>query len=199
MDVYEAAMKRRAIRRFQDKPVAYDILEKCVNAGRLAPCGRNHQVCEYIIIDDAKVLPEIFENIGGSAKQPPNKGGPLPANRPKAYIIVLINKALEGDSSRRRITLYDVGLAAENIMLVALEQGIGTCPILMFSESGLRQVLNIPDKYDVALVIAMGYPNESPVTEVSEGPVDLWVDEKGVRHVPKRKLEDITHRNRFPR
>ena len=199
MDVYEAAVKRRAIRRFEDRPVSYDILEKCVDAARLAPCGRNHQVCEYIIVDDADVLPGVFDNIGGSAKLPPEKGGPLPANRPKAYIIILINKALEdeADANRRRVTLYDVGIAAENILLVALEQGIGTCPILMFDESGLKRVLNIPDSHDVALVIAMGYPAESPVTEVSDGPVDLWIDSQGVRHVPKRKLEDITHRNKF--
>ena len=105
MDVYEAVTKRRAIRRFKDKPVPYDILEKCVDAGRLAPSGRNHQTCEYIVIDDPQVLPDIFENIGGSVKLPPDKGGPLPANQPKAYIIILINKSWEGDASRRRITL----------------------------------------------------------------------------------------------
>jgi nitroreductase len=197
MDVYEAAVKRRAIRRFQDRPVSYDILEKCVDAGRLAPSGRNHQVCEYIIIDDARVLPGVFDNIGGSAKLPPEKGGPLPANTPEAYIIILINKDWEADASRRRITLYDVGMAAENIMLVALEQGIGACPILMFNENGLRKVLNIPDGYDIALVIAMGYPDESPQVEVATDSVTGWVDDQGVRHVPKRKLADIVHRNRF--
>jgi nitroreductase len=197
MDVYEAAVKRRAIRRFKDKPVSYDILERCVDAARLAPSGRNQQVCEYIIIDDAEVLPKIFENIGGSAKLPPAKGGALPANRPKAYIITLINRSLESDANRRRISLYDVGMAAENIMLVALEQGIGTCPILIFQENGLKQALNIPDEYDVALVIAMGYPEESPIAEVATDSVEVRVDERGVRHVPKRRLEDITHRNRF--
>jgi nitroreductase len=197
MDVYEAAVKRRAIRRFQDRPVSYDILEKCVDAGRLAPSGRNHQVCEYIVINDAQVLPGVFDYIGGSAKLPPEKGGPLPANTPKAYIIILINKDWEADASRRRITLYDVGMAAENIMLVALEQGIGACPILMFNENGLRKVLNIPDGYDIALVIAMGYPDESPQVEVATDSVTGWVDDQGVRHVPKRKLADIVHRNRF--
>jgi nitroreductase len=198
MDVYEAAVKRRAIRRFQDRPVSDDILEKCVDAGRLAPSGRNHQVCEYIVINDARVLPGVFDNIGGSAKLPPEKGGPLPANTPKAYTIILINKDWEGDASRRRITLYDVGMVAENIMLVALEQGIGTCPILIFNENGLRQALNIPDGYDIALVIAMGYPYESPQVEVATDSVEGWVDDQGVRHVPKRKLADIVHRNRFP-
>ena len=197
MNVYEAVAKRRAIRRFKDKPVSYDILEKCVDAGRLAPSGRNHQVCEYIVINDADVLPKIFDNIGGSVKLPPDKGGPKPENTPKAYIIILINKSWEGDANRRRITHYDVGIAGENIILVALEQGLGTCPILMFNESGMKQVLNVPDEYDVGLVIAMGYPDESPVLEVATDSVEGWLDEKGVRHIPKRRLADILHHNKY--
>ncbi|MCK4863683.1 MAG: nitroreductase family protein [Dehalococcoidales bacterium] len=197
MSVYEIAVTRRSIRRFKDKAVPYEALEKCLNAGRLAPCGRNHQVCEYIVINDAEVLPGVFENIGGSVKMPPEKGGPRPEQSPKAYIIILINKTWEEDANRRRISLYDVGMAAENIILVAYEQGLGTCPILMFHENNLKPVLNIPDEYDIALVIAMGYPDESPVAEVATDSVEGWLDDKLVRHVPKRKLEDIVHHNRF--
>ena len=197
MNVYEAATKRRSIRRFKEKPVPYEVLEKCLDAGRLAPSGRNQQVCEYIVINDAEVLPGIFENIGGSVKMPPEKGGPRPENTPKAYIIILINKAWEVDANRRRISYYDVGMAAENIILVAYEQGLGACPVLMFNESNLKPVLNIPDTHDIALVIVMGYPEESPVAEVATDSVEGWVDDKLVRHVPKRKLEDIIHRNKF--
>ena len=197
MNVYEAAMKRRAIRRFQDKPVPDEVLEKCVDAARLAPSGRNRQVCEYVAVSDARVLPRIFENIGGSVKLPPEKGGPRPDQTAKAYIIVLVNKTMEGEASRRRVTLLDVGMAAENIMLVALEQGIGACPVLMFNEGNLKYLLNIPDEYDIALVIVMGYPDESPVTDSATTSLDINVDDTGVRHVPKRKLADILHRNRF--
>jgi nitroreductase len=123
MNVHEAIKKRRSIRRFKNKVVPYTALEKCIDAARLAPSGRNQQVCDYIIINDAKVLPGIFEHIGGSAKLPPDKGGPRPEQSPKAYTIVLINKMLEGDINRRRVTQIDVGLAAENIMLAAVEQG----------------------------------------------------------------------------
>ncbi len=197
MNVYETATKRRSIRRFKDKPVPDEVLEKCLDAGRLAPSGRNQQVCEYIVINDVEVLPGVFENIGGSVKMPPEKGGPRPEQSPKAYIIVLINKAWEGDANRRRISHYDVGMAAENIILVAYEQGLGACPILMFHENNLKPILNIPDTHDIALVIAMGYPDESPMAEVATDSTDGWVDDKLVRHVPKRKLEDIIHRNRF--
>lgn len=57
MNVYEAILKRRSIRRFKNKAVPYEVLEKCIDAGRVAPSGRNQQVCEYIVINDAKVLP----------------------------------------------------------------------------------------------------------------------------------------------
>ncbi len=197
MDVYQAATTRRSIRRFLDRPVSDAVLEKCVDAARLAPSGRNHQVCEYIAINAGEVLPGIYEHIGGSIKLPPEKGGPRPENTPRAYVIVLINKVWEEDANRRRITYYDVGLAAANIILVAWEQGLGACPILMYDEASLKPILNIPDSHDIALVIAMGYPEEHPVTEVAAGSVTGWVDEKLVRHIPKRKLEDIIHWNKF--
>jgi nitroreductase len=197
MNVYEAAVTRRSVRRFKDKPVPDKVLEKCIDAARLAPSGRNHQVAEYIVVNDARLLPVMFDNIGGSARLPPEKGGPRPEQSPKAYTVILINKALEGDESRRRITLYDIGMAAENIMLVALEQGLGSCPILMFNQDGLRKALSIPDEYDIALVIIMGYPDESPLADVATTSFDIYIDGKGVRHVPKRRLADIIHRNGF--
>jgi nitroreductase len=197
MQVYEAATKRRSIRRFKDKPVPFEVLEKCVEAARLAPSGRNRQVCEYIAINDAAILPGVFENIGGSVRLPPDKGGPRPEQTAKAYIIVLINKTLETDAAQRKITYYDIGMAAENIMLTALENGLGSCPVLRFDESALKAILDIPDNRDIGLVIVMGYPDESPVADVAADTVDIRVDDKGVRHVPKRKLGDILHRNKF--
>jgi nitroreductase len=197
MNVYETISKRRSIRRFQDRAVPYEALERCIDTARLAPSGRNQQVIEYIVINDAKVLPGIFENIGGSAKLPPEKGGPRTEQAPKAYAIILINKDREGDANRRRVTLVDVGLAAENIILTAAEQGIGCCPILMFNEDDIKLLLEIPDSYDIALVITMGYPDESPVADVATDSTSIWVDDKGTRHVPKRKLADIIHKNKF--
>ena len=199
MDVYEAAVSRRSIRRFKDIAVPYDVLERCVDAARLAPTGRNRQLCEYIVIDDEELLPRVFDNITIWAGRPAPLGGQPSGYRPKAYIITLINSALETElGGTRRITIYDVGMAAENIILVALEQGIASCPILSFNQEGLKKVLNITGNYEIALVLALGYPDESPVLEISNGSIEYWTDSKGTRHVPKRKLKDILHRNRFP-
>ena len=201
MDSYQATISRRSIRRCKDIPVPYEVLENCVNAARLAPTGKNRQFCEFIIVDDESLLPRVFDNItlGGESH---------PEQMPRAYIITLINSRLEKEfiDSRSETdpggnlisTLCGAGMAVENIVLVALEQGLGACPILMFTEGELKQLLNIPDKYDVAMVVLLGYPDESPVPEVSSGSVETWIDSQGVRHVPKRKLEDITHHNKFP-
>lgn len=197
MNIFEATQQRRSIRRFTSQPVSDKVLDKCVDAARMAPCGRNSQVCEFITVNSPELLQGMFGTIGGSIKLPPEKGGPAPGNEPRAYTIVLINKEKEGDAVRRHITDIDTGMAAENLILAAYEEGLGCCPLLMFNSETIRKLLNIPERYDIALVIAMGYPAESPVAEPSAGAVDIFVDSNLVRHVPKRKLEDVIHRNGF--
>ncbi len=199
MNIYEAAISRRSIREFKDIPVPYDVLKKCVNAARLAPSAMNRQLCEYIIVDDEQLLPHIFDAVGSWFGVLRPKEGWSPEHRPKAYIITLINSQLEKElGGNIRWTNYDVGMAAENMMLVAQEQGVGSCAIASFQQDKLRQALNIPDKYEIALGLALGFPDESPVLEVATDSIKRWVDSNGVRHIPKRKLEDITHRNKFP-
>ena len=199
MDVYEAVTKRRSIREFKETPVPYDILERCVNAARLAPAAMNRQICECVIVDDEQLLPQVFDTVGSWAGQPRPEDGWPPGRRPKAYIVTLINSPLEAEfGGSKTNTYYDVALAAENMILVALEEGIGSCPVTSFIPNMLRQVLNIPDKYEIAMVLALGFPDESPVLEVATDSIKRWFDDGDVLHVPKRELKDITHRNRFP-
>jgi nitroreductase len=60
MGIYEAAVRRRSIRRFKDIPISREILKRCVNAARLAPSAANLQPLEYIIVDDDQLLPQVF-------------------------------------------------------------------------------------------------------------------------------------------
>jgi nitroreductase len=66
-----------------------------------------------------------------------------------------------------------------------------------FDKEKIKEVLNAPEKYEVVAMIALGYPDEKFVLETATDSIKRWVDEQGVRHVPKRRLEDILHRNRF--
>ncbi|MDD4859615.1 MAG: nitroreductase family protein [Dehalococcoidales bacterium] len=197
MNVQEAVTKRRTVRRFKDVPVPYEMLVKCVDAGRLAPAGRNFQLLDFLIVDDKKLLDEVFPTIASWA-QVPRPSGPPPGHRPCAYIIVLIDAAREKEvGGTRRATQVDAGMASQNIILTAFEQGLGSCAILSAVDKELRQALNIPEKYEIGVLIALGYPDETQVVEPLTTTTKPYLDDRGVRHVPKRKLEDVLKRNKF--
>ena len=191
MGIYEVTISRRSIRRFRDIPVPRQILERCVNAARLAPSAANLQPLEYIIVDENQLLAEVFSTLGWAAYIRP-AGDPPEGKRPKAYIII-VNNSNAGTS----FTAYDVGAAMENLILVAWAEGVGSCPIASVDRDKLRRILNIPGDYEIPLVLALGYPDESPVEEPSEGSVKYWKDKTGVLHVPKKKLEMVQHWNSF--
>jgi len=191
MTFYETIIKRRSIRRFKDMPVPYQILKKCVNAARLAPSAANLQALEYIIVHEEQLLDDVFDTLKWANYISPS-GNPPPGERPRAYIVVLINSNVRADGFE-----YDVGLAVGSILLVALEEGLGTCCIGSIDRAKLMEILNVPSDYKIALVVALGYPNESPIAVDFEGSIKYWKDERNVLHVPKRKWDDILHRNRF--
>lgn len=192
MGVYEVAISRRSIRRFKGIPVPHQILERCINTARLAPSAANLQPLEYIIVDDDQLLSEVFSTLRWAAYIGPEGDPPPEGKRPKAYIVILKNSNVGISSSA-----YDVGAAMENMILVALEEGIGSCPIASVDRDKLRRILNIPGDYEVPLILAIGYPDESPVEEPFDGSVKYWKDEDGVLHVPKKALESVIHWNTF--
>jgi nitroreductase len=191
MSVYETIIKRRSIRRFKDIPIPRETLERCVNVARLAPSAANLQPLEYIVIDNGWLLSQVFSTLKWAAYISP-EGHPPQSKRPRTYIVILKNRDIGVPSSS-----YDIGAAIENMILVALEEGIGSCPIASVDRDKLREILNIPGDYEISLVLALGYPDESPVEESFEGSVKYWKDKDGVLHVPKKKLETVLHWNSF--
>jgi len=198
MEVFDAVVNRRSIRIFEDKPLDYAVLEKCAEAARLAPSAMNSQLCEYVVVDGKQLLAEVLDSVAlwGGVSKP--EGGWTPEKKPVAYIVVLINLELEKERGCGRSNAFlDIGLAMENMVLVALEQGVGTCIMTGIDKKRIGEIINAPKKFEVAAMLALGYPDEKIVLETTFHSVKRWVDEEGVRHVPKRKLEDILYRNRF--
>jgi len=185
LSVFDLARRRRTIRRFQKKRIPHDTLEDCLEAARLAPSGANMQPCEYIIVDDETLLPQVFSTLKWAGYITP-KGNPPPGEEPTAYIVILMNR-----QKRPQGGDHDAGIVAAYISLVAFERGLGSCLIASVDRDRLRQILKVPDHCEINLVVALGYPNESPVVEDFRDSVKYWKDEQGVLHVPKRKLVDI--------
>jgi len=112
--------------------------------------------------------------------------GPAEGERPAAYIVIL------GDNTLRRDCQYDAGIAAQSIMLGAAARGLGGCMIGSIQRERLRQILKIPGRYEVLLVLALGKPAEKVVLEkAKDGNIKYWRDSKDVHHVPKRSLKEI--------
>jgi nitroreductase len=113
--------------------------------------------------------------------------GPSEGERPSAYMIIL------GDT---RVCLSfgcDHGIAAQNILLGAVERGLGGCILGAIQRKDVRKALEIPDHYEILIAIALGKPKESVKIEqvASDGDIKYWRDEQGIHHVPKRSLNDI--------
>lgn len=191
MDIYEIIKKRRTIRRFKQEKIPLELLEKFIDMARLAPSGANMQPIEYIIVIDREIVKKIFPLTGWAGYL--GKNGPPPeGKRPTAYIVVLLNKEIKSPTPK-----HDVGAAVENILLSATYEGIGTCWIGSVNREKLREILNIPKNYEIDSIVAFGYPDEISVVEEFVGSIKYWKDEKGTMHVPKRKLSEIVHYNKF--
>ena len=191
MDILQTIKTRRTIRLFRQDIVTNELLTGFVEAGRCAPSGANCQPLEYVVINDARVLDEVFAQLAWAGYIKPKRTPPADF-KPAAYIIVLVN----GDISSNGTA--DAAAAIENILLAAWGQGIGSCWIGSVKRDELRKVLALPDNYSIDSVIAMGYPAEEPVMEdCCDDSIKYYLDENDRLHVPKRPLKAITHINKF--
>ena len=192
MSVYEKIRKRRSIRRFLQKTIPKNILEKIVDAGRLAPSGANKQPLEFVVVDAPNLLPAVFAQTRWAAYLSPDVGFPPQGQRPMAYIVVL-NNLLKSNSNSE----HDAGAAIENMILTALEEGIGSCWIGSLERNELKHILQVPAHCEIDSVLALGYPGEEPVMVDIKDSIKYWRDEKGVHFVPKRRLQDVIHFNKY--
>ena len=190
-NVYDLAVERRTIRRFKPDPVTRELLERLVDAGRLAPSAANMQPLEFVVVDGTGPRSEIFPCLKWAAYIAP-AGDPRPGEEPAAYVVTLANMKI-----REKMFEYDVGAAMENMILAALEEGVGSCWLLSIDRDKLRAILGVPEHYRIDSVLALGYPAEEPAAEVMGDSCRYWKDAAGRLHVPKRPLASIAHFNKF--
>ncbi len=188
-DFISLIRKRRTIRQFQPAEVPLELLYKLADLGRLAPSASNLQPLEFLVVNDDQVKRKVYSCLRWAAYISP-AGDPQPGQEPAAYIIILVNTQI-----RNKGFEYDVGAAAENIILGALSVGVGSCWLISVDRESLQPALRLPDSHRIDSVIALGYPAEQPVVEEFSGSVKYWKDEKGCLHVPKRSLQQVTHWN----
>ncbi len=187
--VYKAIVCRRTIRRFKQETIPKAILKRLINAARLAPSAANLQPLEFIIITDKDIRAKIFSHLSWAGYIAPY-GTPVPDKRPVAYIAILVNKT----KAQPKYAAYDVAAAAQNILLTAWEQGIGSCWMQAIDRGRVKEILGIPGDYRLDSIISLGYRAELPVVERFRGSIKYWKDRKGKLHVPKRGISQILYK-----
>jgi nitroreductase len=176
----DLVIKNRSYRKFHQEPVGMGTLKELVDLARLSASGSNLQPLKYVLSCDEKKNATIAPLVGLG-------GNPPPEDRPTAYIIVL------GDKTIRETFGCDHGIAVQSILLGAAEKGLGGCIVGNVKRDELRQALSIPPTLDILLALALGKPKEAAVIDIvgADGTVKAYWDEQGIRHVPKRALNEI--------
>ena len=188
--IYEKIVERRTIRKFTQESVPKEVLVKCIDAARLSPSAMNRQPLKYVIVNDEELLAEVFGTTSWAGYLPDYE--PSEDEMPRAYIIVLLDREIRKNHGN------DAGIAVMSMSIVAYEEGLGSCILGAIDRPKLKRILNIPDRFEIVLAVAFGYPAESQpiVEEVKNGETKYWLDISGVLHVPKRKFEDLVKWNR---
>jgi nitroreductase len=150
--------RRRSTRAYAPTPVPRDIVDRCLEAARLAPSACNSQPWSFVVADRdparARLANAAFSGVYGMNKF---------AMAAPVLIAVILERStyiarLGGSLRDVRYSLIDIGVACEHLVLQATEEGVGTCWFGWFSEKGVRAALGLPRTARVPVLISMGYP-----------------------------------------
>ncbi len=161
-DLLDIIKGRRSIRRYEEKDVSEDIVNKILETVQWAPSWTNSQCWEVIVVRDKT----IRTNLQG-AIPPKNPAIKSIVNSP--VVFALCGKLgrsgyYEGRASTKfgDWFMFDIALAAQNICLTAHQSGLGTVIVGLFDHDAAKNVLKIPKGYELVCLIPMGYPAKNP-------------------------------------
>ena len=135
MDTFLAIASRREVRNYDDRPIPPDVERRILEAGRVAGSAANKQQWKFLVVEDPKRLAEtVYE----------------PANLLGAQLVVVI--VLTGQFA------FDIGRAAQNMMLAAWNEGVGSCPNGFSDREKAVELLGVQAGEDPVIVLSFGYP-----------------------------------------
>jgi len=193
MDAIEAIKSRRTIRLYKQDAIANETLVELIECARCAPAAANRQPVRYVVVNEGEVNAKIFTCLAWAGYVKPKRNPPVD-KRPAAYIIVLWSRDIGNDKSNS----VDAAAAIENMLIAAQSMGIGSCWLGAIDKDKIRAICKVPEGFDIDSVVALGYPDESPVMEdCTDESIKYYLDGNDRLHVPKRTVKSIVHYNRF--
>ena len=153
----ELIIRRQSDRKYSDKTVEKEKLDRIIEAGRLAPSACNAQPWKFIVVSEPKLIEKVAE--AASAKL--LGMNTFVAQAPLILVVVRekpnMSSKIGATIKNKDYSLIDIGIASENICLQARAEGSGSCMIGWFDEQMVRKLLEIPRSKRVELIITLGY------------------------------------------
>ncbi len=157
----ELIQKRQSDRKYTDRPIEKEKLERCLEASRLAPSASNSQPWTFVVVNE----PELVKKIGKAAMGPLCSFNTFVPQAPVIVVIVMekpkIITEVGGRIKKKEYPLIDVGITAEHFCLQATEEGLGTCMLGWFDERKVKELLHVPEEKNIPLLITVGYTPEN--------------------------------------
>ncbi|MBN1950525.1 MAG: nitroreductase family protein [Bacteroidales bacterium] len=157
MDFSELILVRQSDRKYSDLPVEKEKIIRCIEAARLAPSACNSQPWKFVVADEPSLKTRIAE---AAASVIMNK---FTHQAPVMVAVVLekmnLTSSMGSVIKDKEYALMDVGIAVNQFCLQAAELGLGTCILGWFNEKKIKELLQVPKKKRVPLLISLGYPD----------------------------------------
>lgn len=198
-DTIHIICTRRAVRKYKDKAIDIGIIEKILDAGRMAPSAINKQPWKFYLLTNKDTIRLFSKEIKKIAFKDFVKSGPVKIIQAAVHLLHFLPGAADllktsdpvfynaplvvfitAPTSNEWASL-DVGMCAQNMMLAAKSLGLDSCPVgfgKYVEHTKIYSTLNIPSTDEVKLAIVFGYGNESPQMHKRERNNAFFLDGK---------------------
>jgi nitroreductase len=161
-DLMNIIQSRRSIRRYQEKPVPDELLNKLLEAARWAPSWANTQCWHFVVVKKDAIKKKIQEAIS-----PRNPSSLAIINAPVLLVVCgqLKKSGFYNDQFPTKFGdwfMYDLGLATQNLCLAAHDSGLGTVIVGLFDHDKVGEAVKLPAEHEVLTLIPLGYPDHEP-------------------------------------
>ena len=140
VDAFLAVASKREVRRYADRPIPPETERRILEAGRVAGSSKNRQPWRFVVLSDRETVERAAEAVWAAD------------NVLGAALVVAVVVRGKGPVS------FDCGRAAQNMMLAAWNDGVGSCPNGIADSAAMAEALGLTDEDHFAVVLTFGYP-----------------------------------------